>query len=74
MDPYISYSSSFFFGREERLHRQSLPPEPKTFKELENHPFEPRFKQATETQMNSLWDHGTSSVLRETKPLNEPCR
>ncbi|KAJ3454408.1 hypothetical protein MRS44_018302 [Fusarium solani] len=53
------FRSSFFLGQQEKLHRRSLPPEPRTWRGLEGHRFEREFKQAADTQMDSLWDHQT---------------
>ncbi|KAK2672850.1 hypothetical protein RAB80_010393 [Fusarium oxysporum f. sp. vasinfectum] len=57
------YTRSFFQGREEKLHRRSLPPEPRNWKELQGHRFEPEFKEAANMEMGSHWSRGTFKPL-----------
>lgn len=53
-DPPASFFTVFFNGREEKVHRQSLPLEPRIFRDLESHRFSPQFKEAANREMNSL--------------------
>ncbi|PON11390.1 hypothetical protein C2W62_45115 [Candidatus Entotheonella serta] len=47
---FTVYRSSFFTGREQKLHRKSLPPEPRNYHELTNHRFEQDFRSAMEIE------------------------
>lgn len=63
---FSSFNTSFLAGREQKLHRRNLPPEPRTFRELETHPFGPQFKQATKVEVNALEAQGTfKPILRD---------
>ncbi|OAQ57580.1 polyprotein [Pochonia chlamydosporia 170] len=53
------YRSSFFVGSEQRLHRRSLPPEPRNYKELIGHQFEQDFKEAMEIEWTNVNKRGT---------------
>ncbi|KAK2666816.1 Ribonuclease H superfamily, partial [Fusarium oxysporum f. sp. vasinfectum] len=65
------YTRSFFQGREEKLHRRSLPPEPRNWKELQGHRFEPEFKEAANMEMGSHWSRGTFKPFDlETRQLD----
>ncbi|KID91318.1 reverse transcriptase family protein, partial [Metarhizium majus ARSEF 297] len=44
------YRSSFFIGREQKLHHQSLPPKPRNYHELIGHQFKQDFKEAMEVK------------------------
>lgn len=53
------YRSSFFIGSEQKLHRRSLPPEPRNYHELTSHQFEQDFKEAMESEWTSVNERGT---------------
>ena len=42
-----------------RIHRDALPPEPRTWKQMENHPYAQEFKKAAEREMGELERRGT---------------
>ncbi|KAJ6437664.1 Cut9 interacting protein Scn1 [Purpureocillium lavendulum] len=56
---FAVYRSSFFTGREQRLHRKSLPPEPRNYHELTKHRFEQDFRNAMEIEWTSVNKRGT---------------
>ncbi|XP_044714486.1 reverse transcriptase (RNA-dependent DNA polymerase) domain-containing protein [Hirsutella rhossiliensis] len=53
------FHSSFFLGREEKLHRRHLPPEPTTYKELRTHRFGPQFREGAHAEWKALQQRGT---------------
>jgi hypothetical protein len=66
------YTRSFFQGREEKLHRRSLPPEPRNWKELQGHRFEPEFKEAANIEMGSHWSRGTFKPIPTDEAQGRP--
>ncbi|KAJ6439138.1 peramine synthetase [Purpureocillium lavendulum] len=56
---FAVYRSSFFTGREQKLHRKSFPPEPRNYHELTNHRFEQDFRSAMEIEWTSINKRGT---------------
>ncbi|KAK7583642.1 hypothetical protein V3481_012924 [Fusarium oxysporum f. sp. vasinfectum] len=66
------YTRSFFQGREEKLHRRSLPPEPRNWKELQGHRFEPEFKEAANMEMGSHWSRGTFKPVPTDEAQGRP--
>ncbi|KAF5004723.1 hypothetical protein FDECE_8792 [Fusarium decemcellulare] len=57
------YTRTFFQGTEEKLHRQSLPPEPRNWKKLKGHRFKSEFNDAAGTGMSSHWSRGTFKLI-----------
>lgn len=54
-----------------RLHRDNLPPEPKNFKELANHPFSEQFKSAMRTEIDALNKKKTWTIVSIDDALQE---
>ncbi|EKG08999.1 Integrase catalytic core, partial [Macrophomina phaseolina MS6] len=55
-----------------QLHRDNLPPEPKTFKELDTHQFGPQFKQAIQKQLLDLESRRTWTRVSKQNNLSLP--
>ncbi|KAM4064184.1 reverse transcriptase (RNA-dependent DNA polymerase) [Hirsutella rhossiliensis] len=66
------FHSSFFLGREEKLHRRSLPPEPTSYKELSTHRFGPQFKEAAHAEWKSLQQRGTFKAVPRDQATGRP--
>lgn len=49
---------SFHCAASQRIHQQDLPPEPRSFKELRNHPFGEQFRKAAEVEWESVLSKG----------------
>ncbi|KJZ69618.1 hypothetical protein HIM_10981 [Hirsutella minnesotensis 3608] len=67
-----SYFSSFFQGREEKLHRRSLPPEPRTYKDLQDHRFGDDFKKAAEAEWQTLQARETFREVPRNQAHSKP--
>ena len=59
-DPSKEQSST---GSTTRFHRDNLPPEPRNFKELANHPFSEQFKSAMRTEIDALNKKKTWTIV-----------
>ncbi|KAM4063276.1 reverse transcriptase (RNA-dependent DNA polymerase) [Hirsutella rhossiliensis] len=66
------FHSSFFLGREEKLHSRSLPPEPTSYKELSTHRFGPQFKEAAHAEWKSLQKRGTFKAVPRDQATGRP--
>ncbi|KAM4067341.1 reverse transcriptase (RNA-dependent DNA polymerase) [Hirsutella rhossiliensis] len=62
--PSASFHSAFRAAREERLHKRSLPPEPRSWRELDSHPFGDQFILAGKTEVDALFSRGTFKPVR----------
>ncbi|KJZ67918.1 hypothetical protein HIM_12693 [Hirsutella minnesotensis 3608] len=66
------FHSSFFLGREEKLHRRALPPEPQRYKELKAHRFGPQFKEAAHSEWKSLQERNTFRAVPRDQVTGKP--
>jgi hypothetical protein len=54
----LAYLAAFHTGLKHRLHRKNLPPKPKSWKDLQKHPYWTQFTQAAQAEMDQHWAHG----------------
>ena len=48
----LAYLAAFHTGLKHRLHRRNMPPEPKSWKHLQSHPYRAQFMQAAQAEMD----------------------
>jgi hypothetical protein len=53
------FRSSFFAGTSQKMHRRTLPDEPRNYHEVIGHPFEQQFREAMRTEWNQVKARGT---------------
>ncbi|EKG09075.1 Reverse transcriptase RNA-dependent DNA polymerase, partial [Macrophomina phaseolina MS6] len=61
-----SFATALSTTQTPRRHRDTLPPEPKTFKELSTHPLGPEFLKAVEAELRELQGKGVWKVISVT--------
>jgi len=64
--PAEAFHTSFHTGISKPLHRDHLPTEPKSFRDLKGHLFEKEFREAMQVEMQAVERHGT------WKPADRP--
>ena len=55
----FAYRAAFHTGLKHRLHRKNMPAEPKSWKDLQTHPYRAQFTQAAQAEMDQHWARGT---------------
>jgi hypothetical protein len=64
--------ASFHAGTQHRLHRRDLPPEPRTWKELQRHKFKAEFTDATKKEWNNLCTMKTVQIIKRSEAKSKP--
>jgi hypothetical protein len=64
--------ASFHTGTQYRLHRRNLPPEPRSWKELQRHTFKAEFTEATKKEWDNLCAMRTVQTIKRSEAKSKP--
>jgi Reverse transcriptase (RNA-dependent DNA polymerase) len=64
--------ASFHTGTQHRLHRRNLPPEPRSWKELQGHTFKAEFIEATKKEWDNLSAMRTVQIVKRNDAKSKP--
>jgi len=64
--------ASFHTGTQHRLHRRNLPPEPRTWKELQRHPHKAEFTEATKREWETICAMKTIQIIGRHEAKSKP--